>query len=151
MTTQRVILGWWVGFLNLSERNSEDDKVNLTDKPKRGGYRGGSRKGIPNRATQASREAIATFIEGNVERLQEWLDQVASGVRDDDGNWLVAPDPARAFALFQSVIEFHVPKLQRAEMAMSGEVTVKTFNVRRIAAVEGASSGGGPVYPEGMR
>jgi hypothetical protein len=82
---------------------------------------GGSRKGTPNKATQQAREAIGMFVDSNAHRLQGWLDQIAEGVRDKptneypEGELLVSPDPKRAFELFQSVIEYHVPKLARME------------------------------------
>jgi hypothetical protein len=66
---------------------------------------GGNRKGVPNKATQAAREAIAAFVDGNAHRLQEWLDRIAEN------------DPEKAFSLFQSVIEYHVPKLARHEQS----------------------------------
>jgi hypothetical protein len=37
---------------------------------------GGSRKGSPNKATAAAREAIARFVDGNADRLQGWLDEI---------------------------------------------------------------------------
>lgn len=57
----------------------------------------------PPKATLAAREAIGLFVEGNAHRLQAWLDQIA------------LTDPEKAFSLFQSVIEYHVPKLARQE------------------------------------
>lgn len=75
----------------------------------------GRPKGVPNKATMAAREAIATFVDGNAGRLQEWLDQIAGGVTNEDGEFIVAPNPEKAFSLFQSVIEYHVPKLARNE------------------------------------
>ena len=77
---------------------------------------GGRAPGTPNKATADARSAIATFVNGNADRLQDWLDKVANGVQDDEGNWVVAPNPEKAFSLFQSVIEYHVPKLARTEM-----------------------------------
>lgn len=65
---------------------------------------GGRTKGVPNKATLAAREAIGKFVDGNAHRLQDWLDKVA------------AKDPEKAFSLFQSVIEYHVPKLARSEI-----------------------------------
>lgn len=59
--------------------------------------------GALNKATVAAREAIATFVDGNADRLQEWLDRIAVG------------DPERAFSLFMAVVEYHVPKLARTE------------------------------------
>jgi hypothetical protein len=54
--------------------------------------------------TADARKAIALFVDNNAHRLTGWLDQVA------------AENPARAFELFQSVVEYHVPKLQRTEL-----------------------------------
>lgn len=66
---------------------------------------GGSRKGRPNKSTAAAREAIARFVDGNAERLNDWLDQIER----QDG-------PKAAFQCFQSLIEYHVPKLGRQEL-----------------------------------
>lgn len=65
---------------------------------------GGSRKGVPNKATMQAREAIAMFVEGNVDRLNGWLDAIAE------------QSPQAAFDRFMSVVEYHIPKLQRTEM-----------------------------------
>lgn len=63
----------------------------------------GRKKGVPNKATTQAREAIAMFVDNNAHRLEAWLDQVAHD------------SPKDAFQLFQSVIEYHVPKLSRSE------------------------------------
>jgi len=68
--------------------------------------------GIPNKTTMKAREAIALFVDGNAHRLVEWLDEVAAG--DPENN--VKPNPAKAFELFQSVVEYHIPKLARTEL-----------------------------------
>ena len=68
------------------------------------GYKtGGRQKGTPNKATNEARQAISLFVEGNIQRLQEWLDRIA----DDD--------PQKAFDSFMKVVEYHIPKLSRAE------------------------------------
>lgn len=73
--------------------------------------------GIPNKATTQAREAIAAFVDGNAHRLVEWLDRIAE------------ENPKDAFQCFQSVIEYHIPKLARTEGTQehSGEIkhTVK--------------------------
>lgn len=92
---------------------------------------GGRQAGTPNKATREAREAMALFVEGNAHRLTEWLDRVSDGVKeqakDEAGNLLVdknlnpvmhytvQPNPAKAFELFQSVVEYHIPKLARTE------------------------------------
>ncbi len=67
------------------------------------------------RATLAAREAIARFVDGNVERLQQWLDQIA----ERDG-------PRAAFQCLADLLEFHIPKLARQEHtgADSGPMTI---------------------------
>ena len=63
----------------------------------------GRPKGSPNKVTMQAREAIAMFVEGNVDRLTGWLDRIAED------------DPKDAFNAFMSVVEYHVPKLARTE------------------------------------
>ncbi len=57
-----------------------------------------------NKTTANAREAIARLVDGNAERLQEWLDQIA----ERDG-------PQAAWRCMMDVIEYHVPKLSRTE------------------------------------
>ena len=73
---------------------------------------GGRAAGVPNKVTAQAREAIALFVDDNAPRLAQWLDAVANGDPAHD----VKPNPAKAFELFQSVIEYHVPKLARTEV-----------------------------------
>lgn len=80
-------------------------------------------KGSPNKATAAAREAIAAFVDGNAHRLTEWLDAVANG--DPEGD--VKPNPAKAFELFQSVVEYHIPKLARTEHTGENGGPVRIF------------------------
>ena len=115
-----------------------------TQVPKRMG--GGRPPGSPNKTTADARAAIAQFVEGNVHRLQEWLDQIARGVPrvgpdgqqryDDDGNplWVVPPNPEKAHNMFQSVIEYHVPKLARSEItgANGGPIGVAAIDVKGL-------------------
>jgi hypothetical protein len=76
--------------------------------------RGGRTVGTPNKATADARAAIATFVDNNAGRLEEWLDRVAKD------------NPAKAFELFQSVVEYHIPKLARTELAGDKENPVRT-------------------------
>ena len=79
---------------------------NVSRQPKpRGGYRGGSRKGVPNRATANAREAIARLVDDNAERLQEWLDEI----RETKG-------AEAAWRCLMDVCEYHIPKLARTEV-----------------------------------
>jgi hypothetical protein len=85
---------------------------------------GGRVAGTPNKASAEARHAISLFVDQNAHRLTGWLDQVAEGVKvevlDDEGNqvgheYVVPPNPAKAFDMFQSVVEYHIPKLARQE------------------------------------
>jgi hypothetical protein len=80
-----------------------------------GAKTGGRVAGTPNKATNEARQAIASFVDGNAHRLTGWLDKVAEGVQDADGAYVVPPNPAKAFEMFQSVVEYHIPKLARQE------------------------------------
>ena len=74
-------------------------------RPPKGTHFGGRAKGTQNKATATAREAIARFVDGNSERLPEWLDAIAQ----QDG-------PKAAFACVVDLLEFHVPKLARTEL-----------------------------------
>jgi hypothetical protein len=68
------------------------------------GYKTGGRKaGTPNKSTERVREAIAQFADGNVHRLEGWLDQIAED------------DPKGAAMLFVKLLEYHVPKMSSVE------------------------------------
>ena len=88
----------------------------------------GRKRGVPNKATADARAAIALFVNRNAHRLQGWLDAIADGVEgpaevdEETGEktktYVIEPDPQKAFELFQSIIEYHVPKLARSEVAI---------------------------------
>jgi hypothetical protein len=82
---------------------------------------GGRVAGTPNKVTADARAAIAMFVDNNASKLDLWLRAVAEGDPKND----VKPNPAKAFELFQSVVEYHVPKLNRSEI--SGNLTIKTL------------------------
>ena len=62
---------------------------------------GGSRAGVPNKATQDVRAAIAAFASANVGQMTVWL----AGI----------DDPAKKLDLYLKAIEYHIPKLARSE------------------------------------
>ena len=73
---------------------------------------GGRIPGKPNKVTSDARAAIALFVDNNAGKLETWLMAVAEGDPDKE----IKPNPAKAFELFQSVVEYHVPKLARTEL-----------------------------------
>jgi hypothetical protein len=107
---------------------------------------GGRVKGTPNKATSQAREAIARFVDENAHRPQGWLDGVAEGVQSPNGKWLIPPNPQRAFELFQSVVEFHIPKLQRSDLyaKVDHSVTRLSYAEERAREAEGDTPGLAP-------
>jgi len=98
----------------------------------------GRAAGTQNKITLTAKAAIAEFVDGNAHRLAGWLDQVANGrllmdkdgkqVYDGQGNivYEIRPNPEKAFNLFQSVVEYHVPKLARSEISGPNGCAIET-------------------------
>lgn len=63
-----------------------------------------SRKGVPNKKTQAIRNAYKEFIENNTDQFQGWLERVAE------------TNPAKALELVAGLSDYVLPKLQRTEI-----------------------------------
>ena len=84
-------------------------------KPGNATSRGNGRpKGSKSKSTGKAREMIASFIDGNSDRLNEWLEEVY----ERDG-------PRAAFNCFSDLIEYHVPKLARNEVTGPDEGPVE--------------------------
>lgn len=66
---------------------------------------GGPRTGSPNKSTATAREAIARFVEEASPRFLRWLDEIER-----------TKGPEAAFRCAADLIEYHVPKLSRAEV-----------------------------------
>ena len=105
----------------------------------KGGKRDGAGRpvGIPNKATTKAREAIASFVESNAPKMEEWLSSVANGkpkldkegnqIYDKDGEpvYIILPNPLKAFEMLQTVMEYHVPKLARQEIVGDAKAPIK--------------------------
>ena len=95
----------------------------------------GRKPGVPNKSTADIRAAVALLLEGNIDKLHNWLTAVAEGEKEPalarDGKplkyetgepvmrWRREPNPGGAMRLVMDRLEYHVPKLARTEM--SGE------------------------------
>lgn len=88
----------------------------------------GRPKGLPNKATMKAREAIAAFVEGNVDRLNGWLEQIAE------------KDPQKAFDSLMSVVEYHIPKLARTESHVTGADGGPVQHEVKVSFVDGHSN-----------
>ena len=87
-------------------------------KPKGSPKTGGRQVGTPNKATGAARQAFAQFVDNNADRLQAWLDDIATNEK---------LGPKVAFDCLMQVAEFHVPKLARTEMV--GDATAPITHI----------------------
>jgi hypothetical protein len=88
--------------------------------------------GSPNKSTAAAREAIAKFVDGNAHKMEEWLVQVATGVKNDEDKYIVLPNPEKAFGMLQSVMEYHVPKLARTEVIGDEDQPMKVIHEHKF-------------------
>jgi hypothetical protein len=56
-------------------------------------------------------------------------DEIAEGKKGKDGVFIVQPNPTKAFELLQSLLEYHVPKLSRAEMIIEDDGPIDTNDI----------------------
>jgi hypothetical protein len=77
----------------------------------KGGYREGAGrpKGVPNKTTTKTRDAVNLLIESKLERLSVLFDQVA------------AEDPKGALDILSKLMEYTTPKLARTETKLEIE------------------------------
>lgn len=77
---------------------------------------GGSRKGIPNRATADARSVFSALLENNAAQAQELFDRVAK------------KNPGKALDVLAKLAEFCIPKLSRStidgELAVRGKLVI---------------------------
>ncbi len=84
---------------------------------------GGQQLGAPNNATLEFRFALSAPIDDNLVKFTQWLNNIACGIRKIDpatgkltDEYLVRPNPAKAFDMLISVVEYRIPKLARTEL-----------------------------------
>lgn len=85
-------------------------------KPSRAGK--GRPLGALNKTTRDVREAVSEIARSNVDNVQKWLDRIAR------------KQPARALQLYLDLIEYHIPKLSRAELTGDGGKPIEVSIVR---------------------
>jgi hypothetical protein len=77
----------------------------------------GSRRGVPNKTTKEIRDSFQFFIENNVPKFQEWIEEVAK------------TNPAKAIELVTSLGEYILPKLSRTEIEADVKAEVDTVKI----------------------
>ena len=70
---------------------------------------GGRKKGTLNKITQETRETFNILLSNNIDKMQEWIDDVGS------------KNPAKALDILLKLSEYVVPKLNRVEVVEEKE------------------------------
>ena len=86
------------------ENKPTGNKKGVWKGPEHLANRSGRPPGLKNKKTEAVRHAYQQLVEGNLENLSLWLNQVA------------ADNPERAFELVIKLSEYVLPKLARTEV-----------------------------------
>ena len=71
----------------------------------------GKVKGQANKLTILGRKGVEMLVEGNIPRMQGWLDEIAADEKHG---------PVVAFKLLSDMLEYHIPKLARTEHVGDG-------------------------------
>lgn len=82
--------------------------------------RNGRPKGAKDKVTADARKAITLFVDNNADKLEGWLNQIAKR------------NPAKAFECFMSVVEYHIPKLNRTTVVGEEDQPVGVLIVNDI-------------------
>jgi hypothetical protein len=75
----------------------------------------GRPKDVPNKATQATREAFQMLVDGQFDKLNDWINTTA------------ADSPKDAFYMVMDLASFCVPKLKAIEITGEVKQTVVRF------------------------
>lgn len=84
---------------------------------KKGNKLAGSRKGKPNKVTADVRACVALIAQRNVEKLDQWINQTK--------------DPAKRVGMLLDLFEYHIPKLARTDVTVSGDFSVTIVDPTR--------------------
>ena len=145
---------------------SADEVRQNAEKPKRLPPNAGKgrKKGVPNKVTKDAREAMAALAEGMAPKLSEWLARGADGYgvakwKDENGEehvmrvtlsmlqegkvpveakvtWTVKPAPLATSDTLIRALEYHIPKLSRAEVTGRDgkDLIPATINIKGVKA-----------------
>lgn len=87
----------------------------------------GRKKGTSNRTTEQMRQALATFIDSQIDRLPEWLDEI------HEQNGALA-----AFKCVTALMEYTMPKMNRLEASHDIQNTPPVIIVDNIPKTQTA-------------
>jgi hypothetical protein len=82
----------------------------------------GRKKGVPNKATSDVRAVIAVVASKNVDKIEGWLTRIGR------------KNPAKAMDLFLRMLEYHIPKLTRAEIVRPDDSKGRVIDSSQLTA-----------------
>jgi len=80
--------------------------------PGKSGNPNGRPKGVGNASTEKIKEAYTQLIEGNLQNIQDWLNDTAE------------KDPARALDFLIKLSPFVIPKKQQADITFENPINI---------------------------
>lgn len=81
------------------------------------------------------RRAWAELTQGNIEAVEEWLHQVAEGIKDPDtGKLLTNPNPREAILLFIEMAKFTTPQVKAVAIDVSDGRSTKRMTIQELEA-----------------
>jgi len=84
----------------MGEFKGGDENINRNGRP----------KGSPNKSTKEIRDSFQMFVEGNQDKFDKWIEEVAE------------KNPAKAIELVTNLAEYILPKLSRTEVKAEVEI-----------------------------
>lgn len=80
------------------------------------------------------RYGVSELVNGNIENVQRWLQEIGNGVVDprDPTKWVCMPRPADAIELFIELLQFSVPKMK----SISVDVKDKGGNMKSYSMTD---------------
>lgn len=82
------------------------------------------------------RSAMSELAHGNIDNVNTWLQQVATGTYDKDGKLTSLPQPAKAVELFLQLAEFTLPKMKAVQIDVrQNNGDVKSYSVKDLESI----------------
>jgi hypothetical protein len=80
------------------------------------------------------RRAWAELTQGNIEDVERWLHQVATGIRDEEGRIITNPNPREAILLFIEMAKFTTPQVKAVSIDMNDGKSIKRMSIAELEA-----------------
>lgn len=82
------------------------------------------------------RSAMAELAHGQIAKVAGWIEQTATGIKDDNGAYITRPNPAEAVQLFLAAAEYSLPKLKSVSIDVRDNGgDCKTYNLKDLQSI----------------